>query len=421
MKLKHRLGWLILLCCIVVIYVSVNFFLSWRSIDQALAKTTYLDKVAFSINKLEQQTYLYRESQSAIAIEQWIQHHQQLSKLLETAPALTPQQQTFQNSIEKHNEGLRTLFDAVLTLQQTDRAKALKRHLLDKLIAKMQTIREDSRAFSVQFRQHIIDILKEQVMVVVPILLLGFCLVAVMALSLTRWLHRSLTKLRTGFDSLGKGNLGQQFSLVEQDDFRQIYEQFNDMSMKLFDTTVCRDQLQLLVDQRTAVLEKLANTDPLTQVATRRLLFDRGNIEFSRAQRQQQALSIMMIDCDYFKSINDKYGHNTGDQVLIYLCQLFKKEIRDIDLLCRFGGEEFVIILPSTDSHDAEQVGKRIQARLEEHPFVEARQRIPLTISIGLTSYRAQHCSFEQMVDEADAALFEAKDNGRNRMEIAAG
>lgn len=419
MKIKYRLSVLMVLTCAIILYVSLNLYWSWRFTEEVFTKNTYLDQVEFTVNKLEQHTYRYRSTHSPQSIQRWQKQHRQFEQLLATVPELSPQQQTLHNSIEKHNDGLLVLFNAVVKLERVEGEQQLTVHLLEKLIAKMQTIREDSRGLSVLSRQDIIDALSQKVFWMVPVLLIGFCLIALVSFTLTRWLHRSLNKLQMGLDALGDGKVGDVIPIADDDDFKYIYEHFNEMSQKLFETTISRDSLQQMVDERTAVLEKLANTDPLTQVATRRLLFQRGHIEFSRSVRYQQALSVLMLDCDYFKKINDCYGHVVGDNALMYLCQLFQEEIRDIDLLCRYGGEEFVIILPDTNTHDAEQVGKRIQQRLCDTPFIFNQRTIPITISIGLASFGVGQQNFEQLLDNADGALLSAKANGRNRMEIS--
>jgi diguanylate cyclase (GGDEF)-like protein len=190
------------------------------------------------------------------------------------------------------------------------------------------------------------------------------------------------------------------------------------MNKKLSETTISLDLLQIIVDERTEKLTKQTNTDSLTNVANRRALYERGVLEFSRENRHKTDLSIIMLDCDFFKAINDKYGHMVGDKLLVHLCDICQKEIRDIDLLARFGGEEFIILLPDCNSNGANEIAVRIKNSLKHNNLKVNGKKIPVTVSMGITSASIAHKSFEELVNSADKAMYFAKDNGRNRIEI---
>jgi diguanylate cyclase (GGDEF)-like protein len=165
-------------------------------------------------------------------------------------------------------------------------------------------------------------------------------------------------------------------------------------------------------------LEQLALLDGLTGVANRRCFDQRLASEWKRAQRTRLALSLLMIDIDHFKKLNDTYGHLVGDECLIEVARTLCAELnRPGDLLARYGGEEFVALLPNTDENGARTVAARLHAalrRMDLHPALVDR----ITVSIGATTWESTPASTaEQMVEVADRALYQAKQNGRNRIE----
>jgi two-component system cell cycle response regulator len=125
-------------------------------------------------------------------------------------------------------------------------------------------------------------------------------------------------------------------------------------------------------------LEALAQTDPLTDALNRRALTERLNAELERARRYDSMVTLLMIDIDHFKRINDTYGHLVGDDVLMALAALLQHEVRSVDLVARYGGEEFVIVLPETREEGAVAFAERIRERIETHPFARGHRRGPV-------------------------------------------
>ena len=160
-------------------------------------------------------------------------------------------------------------------------------------------------------------------------------------------------------------------------------------------------------------LERLANHDSLTGALSRRRFFELGTLEHERSQRYGHQLSILMIDLDHFKSVNDLYGHSVGDVVLQTAIEYVDEILRSNDLLGRYGGEEFVVLLPETSAEGAHHTAERIRHKLEATPMFYDTQKISITTSIGLASMQAGE-SIDQLVDRADAALYAAKRAGRN-------
>jgi diguanylate cyclase (GGDEF)-like protein len=157
-------------------------------------------------------------------------------------------------------------------------------------------------------------------------------------------------------------------------------------------------------------MKKMAYTDELTGLANRRKLFDQGEIEIGKCKRYKRKLSILFADIDYFKAINDKYGHNVGDDILKLYGKILRETFRDIDLKYRYGGDEFIILMPETDLNDAYESALRFNQIIEE---INPKPLKGLTTSIGVASYNGED-TLESLIKKADQALYQAKDKGRN-------
>lgn len=171
-----------------------------------------------------------------------------------------------------------------------------------------------------------------------------------------------------------------------------------------------------------AEVQKLALTDPLTEVYNRRGLFEFGQREIERAHRFGRPLSVILVDVDHLKLINDTYGHAAGDQVLRIVADRFRTSIREVDILGRYGGDEFVILLPETDLFTACSVAERIRQRVTEPirlPLMEdPGDPVVLTASLGVANALSDTPGLEQLIKRADSAAYQAKSKGRNRVEV---
>ena len=158
----------------------------------------------------------------------------------------------------------------------------------------------------------------------------------------------------------------------------------------------------------------LATTDELTGIHNRRQLFELGRIEIERARRYGHPLSAIMLDIDFFKKVNDTYGHSVGDQVLRVLAQECSDSIREYDILGRYGGEEFAVVLPETEHSDACVTAERLRKCIEEKSFKTTHAEITLTISLGVAEMTEETSDLATLLDHADSALYAAKQTGRN-------
>ncbi len=162
-------------------------------------------------------------------------------------------------------------------------------------------------------------------------------------------------------------------------------------------------------------IARLARTDALTGLANRRTLDETLPREIARAERQGKPLAVIMADLDHFKAINDRFGHVIGDQVLAGAAAVFGSNLRAYDLAARYGGEEFVLVLPGTTAKEAAPVAQRVRKEVADIKIPNGPTQI--TISLGIASFRTGETP-DQIVARADAALYRAKNAGRNRVEI---
>lgn len=169
-----------------------------------------------------------------------------------------------------------------------------------------------------------------------------------------------------------------------------------------------------------ADLRRLSRVDGLTEVFNRRTIEELMHDEARRAGRSQRPFSVLMIDADYFKAINDRFGHAAGDDALRHLARILKSQMRDVDRVGRFGGEEFVALLPGTAATEALSAAERLRDALLRRPWAWQGETLPLTVSIGVAAWRGPQDGLDALLKRADAALYRAKALGRDRFEWGA-
>ncbi len=196
-----------------------------------------------------------------------------------------------------------------------------------------------------------------------------------------------------------------------------------EVSVKLLDDGTMQAIIRDITERKRAqeALHKLATRDALTGLYNRHEMDRLLHEEVSRCRRYNRPLSVIMVDIDHFKEINDKYGHHTGDKVLRWIGGLFRDNVRDVDWAARYGGEEIAIILPETCERDATLVAERFRHMMGDHPFAISlpdgvELRIPVTISVGVAEFPADAVTEESLLMAADQALYRAKRAGRNRV-----
>lgn len=172
------------------------------------------------------------------------------------------------------------------------------------------------------------------------------------------------------------------------------------------------------VKQAHRVLSRMATTDPLTRLFNRRHMIALAAQDIANAGPQSPTVAFLLMDVDHFKQINDRFGHELGDRVLCEISQLVKNALREKDYVGRWGGEEFLAVLPDSDTRQAEAIAERIRAAVAGHDWSQLDLSSAVTLSIGVSQYHPGE-SFSESVARADAALYLCKGRGRNRVETA--
>jgi len=174
------------------------------------------------------------------------------------------------------------------------------------------------------------------------------------------------------------------------------------------------------LEVQTELLSKLAAFDDLTGVYNRRSMFHHLEAELSRCRRYGRSLGVLMVDIDHFKRVNDEHGHLVGDQALRWVAGTLQNELRSMDFLCRYGGEEFCAILPETNRAGVARAGERLRVAIERNMFDVEGAPMSMSVSVGGASWASDESQeFPDLLARADTALLEAKRSGRNQVRVA--
>lgn len=178
-------------------------------------------------------------------------------------------------------------------------------------------------------------------------------------------------------------------------------------------------RIEMELKQAHAEMSLFAATDFLTGLYNRRYFLEHGANEFDRAKRENKTFSIFFIDLDNLKQINDRFGHEAGDNALIYIAEILKSETRSYDVAARFGGDEFILLLCNTDLEKARQVAERIRFTAEKIIISDKDHPLHVRISMGVTVLKQEDININQLLQRADTALYQAKNEGKNRVVFA--
>jgi diguanylate cyclase (GGDEF)-like protein len=192
---------------------------------------------------------------------------------------------------------------------------------------------------------------------------------------------------------------------------------FDAQALQFFSLITYQMASSMKTSQVISSMKDMAIYDTLTQLYNRSYLGQVLEVEFKNSLLKKEPLSVIMVDIDHFKAINDRHGHDEGDRALIHIASLLKGSLRKYDIVARFGGEEFLVVLPKAMMKDAVVIAERIRKSVEVTPLSGGKEKIHLTISLGIASIPAVWPeSKEELIKCADMALYEAKEKGRNRV-----
>lgn len=241
-----------------------------------------------------------------------------------------------------------------------------------------------------------------------------------LALVLTQRVLAPVGELARTAHAIANGSMDARANVDTRDEIGELATSFNRMAERVTESQLelikLNSELEQRVAQRTHELAELASRDPLTGLYNRRYFGEVITREFAAAERYGDDMTVLMFDVDRFKEINDKFGHRTGDAVLISIAMAISGELRGSDVAARFGGDEFILLLPQTEVAAAANLAERISASFERELAIR-HPGIATTLSIGAASIRTTRArSSEALIHEADVALYAAKQGGRNRI-----
>lgn len=227
-------------------------------------------------------------------------------------------------------------------------------------------------------------------------------LMGIVAYLLVRQIMVPLTALTRGAERVAEGDLDVRLPVRRNDEIGFATTVFNEMVAKL--------------KLSQTELEQLATTDPLTGMNNRKRVMSILRDHYAYYRRYKTAFSVLMLDVDHFKAVNDTYGHQAGDTVLKQVAELLKENLRNVDSAGRYGGEEFLVILAESGVDETIQAAERIRKAVESHTFIHEEKKIRVNISVGIGRIQEQDGDEQKVVGRADTALYLAKNEGRNRV-----
>lgn len=239
-----------------------------------------------------------------------------------------------------------------------------------------------------------------------------FVFVGLLAYVLGLLLVRPIERLASGAKEVADGNFDVKLPVLTGGELGYLTEGFNKMVERLREGRQKLDETNEELRQTNAQLENLSRTDPLTGLFNRRHLIATLDDEVRRSSRSNRAFSILMIDVDHFKTYNDAFGHQAGDEALRKVAAVLRTTLREVDCPARYGGEEFLVLLPETEVFQAVEVAERIRVLLAEEQLAGRS----VTVSTGVAEFPEHGSSLESLIASADAALYRAKRQGRDRV-----
>ncbi len=328
---------------------------------------------------------------------------------LSTMATITPAQHQVLDAARREWGRAKELGEAILKIARPigNPAAADKMEEFDQMInsviARLDAIHHVAYAETDESHRVLHSLKSEATLIVVVFLAVGLGIAIIGFIVLNRLLFPPLRDLSQGMRLFGEGQLGHRIAGNMPAELRELADGFNAMTEKL--------------QAQHAELVKSSSLDSLTGCFNqRRFIMDFAR-EFSRAQRYQKTLSLLMTDLDHFKDVNDTYGHPTGDRVLQKVVEAMGTQLRASDALYRYGGEEFVILLPETDTQGALAAAESIRRKVADISIrLDGNQTIAVTISVGVACFPQDTDNQDELLKKADQAVYAAKNSGRNRV-----
>ncbi|MCM1985163.1 sensor domain-containing diguanylate cyclase [Lyngbya confervoides] len=322
-------------------------------------------------------------------------------------------QQSLLTSIEKNiNQGFESLHqfwvDPALEnpRERLMQQRQAQRYFQDALTG-VRTIHYSLTSWSARENMQKVEAMKRQFRLMILIFILMLLVITmVSAWFITRSILKPVGQLKAGLYHFREGDLGFRIHLETEDELAQLATAMNAMAQRL--------------EESQQQLQRLATLDGLTELLNRREFNRILKMEIERALRENQPVSMIMVDLDHFKALNDRYGHQSGDEALRYVSALLRREIRPCDHAARFGGEEFALILPNADLEEAQVVANRLCLGIAAGAIrLSEALSVQVTASLGCATFPSTASSEHALLTQADQALYRAKAGGRNQVCLA--
>jgi len=204
------------------------------------------------------------------------------------------------------------------------------------------------------------------------------------------------------------------FTINDETELNNQIINFREMRDKALEEVEKRKKVEIELRNVNEKLESIANTDPLTGLFNRRNIKEKINNELERKKRHSGDFSLILSDIDFFKNFNDNYGHDCGDYVLKQIAIIMENNLRSIDTISRWGGEEFLIFLPETSSEEAQFVAEKIREQIFNHHFIYMDRDLNVTMTFGIAQLESSDENIDIIIKRADIALYKGKEQGRN-------
>lgn len=249
-------------------------------------------------------------------------------------------------------------------------------------------------------------------------MLIGFVLlmVASIAFRMSHAIVTTLQKLIDATQKIVRGDLNVVLSSSQRDEIGQLAQMFNQMTERLRQNQIEISAASTAMEQKNQQLERLSVTDGMTGLYNRNKLNAIIDDQLARYRRNKRPFGILMIDIDYFKTLNDSLGHIAGDEIIVTVAEKIAHSIRSIDYAARYGGDEFVVILPDSKIDETVKTAERIRQQVSSISYPIEEKAIQVTLSIGAIESEPDDDSITILLARVDGALYEAKHAGRNRV-----
>ncbi|MFQ3230541.1 diguanylate cyclase [Reinekea sp.] len=339
----------------------------------------------------------------------------ELASLSELSPYFSLNLQSIVHMLDSNYSLLQQLSRSFKAMPDVNNSADIVSHLKTRLSGTYILAQNDANILSDELWNSQLGMIQRWGGTLALLVMLTIAIVVFSHLNFANRFRASVSLVLNGLSAIKDGNLKTIISMNQKNELSDIAEGVNDMARNLNSLTISKSELEAQISARTIELQVQTRTDALTGIHNRRSLNRVGERELNMARRYDQNLSVLMIDLDHFKMVNDTYGHTFGDRVLIQATELISTQLRDSDFLARYGGEEFTVLLPHTDETAALEIAERIRLAFEQKMFGDGEQEVRQTISVGISDLTDTCFTLGDLIVQADKQLYEAKRLGRNR------